>query len=135
MGFLYYGTYTKTKSMRRSGPEYLQSSTKRGLDVLGSAVITVAMLPSVAAAYGLAAADNKSFKPIFTHERVGFEGKKFLLSKIRTLRPELVFEGRRGQGAYDSRASEIGTLLRRYGLDEVPQLKNVIEGDMSLVGI
>lgn len=121
--------------MAKTGAEYLKSSSKRSVDVLGSAVVGAALLPAAAVAYGAAAIDNRTLAPIFRHERIGYEGRVFTLAKFRTLRPSLVTEGWRGEGAYDSRASGLGLMLRRYGLDEIPQLQSVLEGEMSLVGL
>lgn len=120
--------------MTKVGPEYLASRSKRGFDVVGAAAVGLALLPAAAAAYTAAAIDNRSLQPFFSHDRVGADGQKFTLTKLRTLRPELVTD-EIGRGTYDPRATGIGRLLRRYGLDEVPQLRTVLEGEMSLIGI
>ena len=74
--------------------------------------------------------------PIFyCQERIGKDGKKFLLWKFRTMRVHQLTEG--GQitrGSKDPRITRLGYYLRMLKLDEVPQLLNVIMGDMSLVG-
>lgn len=121
--------------MPKVGPEYLNSTAKRSFDVVGSMAVGLALLPAEAIAYTAAAIDSRSLKPFFEHERIGIGGTRFRLSKLRTLRPELVRAGALAQGTYDKRASGIGLFLRRYGLDETPQLASVLEGDMSLVGV
>jgi len=121
--------------MAKNGSEYLNSRSKRRFDVIGSVTVGLAMLPALGISYGAAALDNKSARPFFSHERIGEEGKTFTLRKLRTLRPELVTNAYAGEGAYDTRASSIGLVLRRYGLDEIPQLRNIAAGDMSLVGV
>jgi lipopolysaccharide/colanic/teichoic acid biosynthesis glycosyltransferase len=74
--------------------------------------------------------------PIFyRQERIGRGGKKFLLWKLRTMRVPQSSEG--GQitlGSRDPRITPLGYYLRMLKLDEVPQLFNVIKGEMSLVG-
>jgi lipopolysaccharide/colanic/teichoic acid biosynthesis glycosyltransferase len=121
--------------MPKVGPEYLNCKSKRRFDVLGAIAAGLVLVPGAAVGYTAAAIDNKSLKPFYTDERVGMEGKKFPVTKLRTLRPELVKSVWSGEGAYDPRASGIGGLLRRFCLDEIPQLKNVIEGNASLLGI
>ena len=102
--------------------------------MIGSDVVGLALLPSLGVVYGAAAIDNRSARPFFRHERIGNDGIMFSVTKFRTLKPELV-TAYSAQGAYDSRASRIGLALRRTGLDELPQLMSVAEGDMSLVGV
>ena len=74
--------------------------------------------------------------PIFyKHERIGKDGKKFLLWKFRTMRVHQPWDG--GQitlGSRDPRIFPLGYYLRLLKLDEFPQLLNVLKGDMSLVG-
>ncbi|MFG2721155.1 sugar transferase [Streptomyces sp. NPDC048416] len=72
---------------------------------------------------------------LFRQERVGLGGQAFTLLKFRTLRPDTVHEAAtRWNIADDRRMSRAGHFMRRTSLDELPQLWNVIRGDMSLVG-
>ncbi|GGU29899.1 exopolysaccharide biosynthesis polyprenyl glycosylphosphotransferase [Streptomyces lavendofoliae] len=72
---------------------------------------------------------------VFRQERVGQDGRLFTLLKFRTLRPADDEEAAtRWSVAHDERMSVVGTFLRRTSLDELPQLWNVLRGDMSLVG-
>lgn len=71
----------------------------------------------------------------YRQERVGQDGKKFMLYKFRTMRPD----AERDSGPVwtkqgDERCTAVGKLLRRFNIDELPQLWNVLRGDMSLVG-
>lgn len=66
--------------------------------------------------------------------RVGKFGKDFKLFKFRTMRPDSDQKGLLTVGAKDSRITGIGIYLRKYKLDELPQLLNVLGGSMSLVG-
>ena len=70
---------------------------------------------------------------LFRHRRVGLNGKPFYLIKFRTMRAE----GNRGPqitSEHDSRITRLGQFLRRYKLDELPQIFNVLCGDMAVVG-
>ncbi|MEY9848047.1 sugar transferase [Streptacidiphilus sp. MAP5-3] len=72
---------------------------------------------------------------IFRQERVGLDGRTFTLFKFRTLRPVDEHESStRWNIAHDDRLGPVGRFLRRTSLDELPQLWNVVRGEMSLVG-
>lgn len=70
----------------------------------------------------------------FKQVRVGLNGKDFFLIKFRTMRPDSDKKGLLTVGHRDPRVTTIGYFLRKYKLDELPQLINVLKGDMSLVG-
>lgn len=75
---------------------------------------------------------------LFCQERLGQDGKPFLLFKFRTMyqdcSPIRNPDGSAYVGNYDPRVTSVGRLLRKTSLDELPQLLNVIRGEMSLVG-
>ena len=70
----------------------------------------------------------------FVQERIGLGGKPFGLYKFRSMKTEAEAEGQITVGAHDTRITRIGYFLRKYKLDELPQLWNVLKGDMSIVG-
>lgn len=125
---------------RRGSYEYL----KRWLDTLEAAVLFAAAFP-VLVLISLLIWSDSSGPVLFTQERVGKDGKPFRLYKFRTMvvtaaeeldqNPELKQEY---QDTFkiknDPRVTTIGEFLRRTSLDELPQLFNVIRGEMSLVG-
>lgn len=78
---------------------------------------------------------NESDGPIFFKQiRVGENGKEFQILKFRTMIVDAEKLGRQITVGNDSRITKIGAFLRKYKIDELPQLINVLKGDMSLVG-
>ena len=106
----------------------------RALDVLLAAALCVLAAPLLAAA--ALAIRLESRGPVFYRQRrVGKDGRPFEVWKLRTMVPgaESI-----GAGIYvlqgDPRITRVGRLLRRYSLDELPNLINVLKGDMAMVG-
>jgi len=71
---------------------------------------------------------------IFKQSRVGYKGKRFYLYKFRTMVKDAGKKGIKLTSSHDSRITKIGRLLRKYKIDEIPQLINVLKGEMSFVG-
>ena len=69
---------------------------------------------------------------IFRQVRMGYRGKTFTMLKFRTMRD--VPEGPKFTQALDPRVTRVGRMLRRYRLDELPQMVNILRGEMSLIG-
>jgi lipopolysaccharide/colanic/teichoic acid biosynthesis glycosyltransferase len=111
---------------------------KRAADLALSGITLLAALPLLAGVWAVVWLDSPG-PAIFSQERVGRHGRRFLLHKFRTMRhrdPDAidhVAEGPLGGGA-DPRVTRVGRVLRKTSLDELPQLWNVIRGDMSIVG-
>jgi exopolysaccharide biosynthesis polyprenyl glycosylphosphotransferase len=107
---------------------------KRGLDVLVSGVALLALAPVLAV---LAAAVRLEGGPgvIFRQTRVGVDGRPFALMKFRSLRPVDENESATNWSiANDHRLGRVGRVLRSTSLDELPQLWNILRGEMTLVG-
>jgi len=104
---------------------------KRFIDVLGSLALLILMLPLFALATVLVLIDVGS-PVLFWQERTGRKGLPFLIYKYRTLRAPFDAKGKPTVG--DRQPSVIGQFLRTTRIDELPQLINVLFGDMSLVG-
>jgi len=104
---------------------------KRGLDILASASLLVALAPLAALAACLVLYDVGA--PIlFWQQRIGRHGRKFLLYKFRTYHAPIDRSG--NKIAEEDRLSRLGRGIRAGRLDEIPQLLNVLVGDMSLIG-
>ena len=99
---------------------------------MACAVIGLAISMPVLLALAMLILVNDGFPVLFSQRRIGKDGKPFRIWKFRTMRT-----GSRGAvitAAGDVRVTRTGATLRRYKLDELPQLFNVLRGDMSLVG-
>ena len=106
----------------------------RALDVAGASVALALASPALGLA-ALAVKLDDGGPVLYRQRRVGLHGEEFELVKLRTM---VVGAEREGAGwavnEGDPRITRVGRLLRRLSLDELPQLWNVVRGDMSLVG-
>lgn len=120
--------------MAEKGIDYLTGPTKRRLDKVGAAALGLGLAPlGVWTAAGVML-DTNSLNPFFTQERNG-QGGRFKALKLRSLPKRPASEELQVFGTFDPRASKFGQFIRQTGLDELPQLGNVLKGDMSLVGV
>ena len=71
---------------------------------------------------------------IYSQERIGFKGKPFMMYKFRSMQPDAEINGPALSSDHDKRITKWGKIMRKWRLDELPQLWNIIKGDMSLVG-
>jgi exopolysaccharide biosynthesis polyprenyl glycosylphosphotransferase len=114
-------------------PRYNGSTpmAKRLLDVAGALVLGIVWLPILLVAAVVIKLDGGPV--LFSQTRIGEGGRPFTLYKLRTMRPGT---GRHAQWADedDARVTRVGRILRRTHVDELPQLLNVLRGQMSLVG-
>lgn len=72
--------------------------------------------------------------PFYKQERVGLDGKKFLMLKFRSMKIDAEKDGPQYAKKDDDRYTKIGRFIRKYSLDELPQYINVLKGEMSVVG-
>lgn len=125
-------------------------ATKRAIDVLAAGLALVVASPLLAIAYVMVRASSPG-PVIFRQTRLGLDQKPFHVLKFRTMRVDgdesrhrdyvrrlLAGEAEARNGLYklddDDRITRVGAFLRRTSIDELPQLVNVVRGDMSLVG-
>jgi lipopolysaccharide/colanic/teichoic acid biosynthesis glycosyltransferase len=115
---------------------------KRSIDILGAVVAFLLFSPVMLAALVVLLITTRG-RPLFSQQRIGFCGRRFKLYKFRTMRLDAdklqhlvanekdgpIFKNRR-----DPRVTRFGRFLRSFSIDEMPQLWNVLRGDMSLVG-
>ncbi|MCP9223441.1 sugar transferase [Erythrobacter sp. LQ02-29] len=109
---------------------------KSAIERLVSTIALIPALPIIAVA-GLAIKLESPGGAIFRQTRVGFRGKQFTIYKLRTMVQPSVSSGEREDAitkANDPRITRLGRFLRKTRIDELPQLWNVIRGDLSLIG-
>ncbi len=111
----------------------LERMAKRGLDVALSALLLIVLSPLLALV-SLAIMAESGAPILFRQRRQGFGGKVFSILKFRTM--TVCEDGERVVQAQfgDARVTPLGRVLRRTSIDELPQLLNVLKGEMSLVG-
>jgi lipopolysaccharide/colanic/teichoic acid biosynthesis glycosyltransferase len=118
---------------------------KRTLDVVGSVVALVILFVPLVIIAMVIILDSPGASPIYTQTRVGKNGREFKFYKFRSmvpnaesmleeLLPDNEMEGPAFKIKEDPRITRFGKLIRKCSVDELPQLINVIKGDMSLVG-
>jgi exopolysaccharide biosynthesis polyprenyl glycosylphosphotransferase len=108
---------------------------KRAMDVVISAVALIVLSGPMLLIALLVKLTSPGGGVFYTQERVGLDGKPFQILKFRTMRPNAEEEtGPIWATRNDPRTTPLGRILRRFSLDELPQLINVLLGEMSLVG-
>jgi exopolysaccharide biosynthesis polyprenyl glycosylphosphotransferase len=108
-------------------------ATKRSIDIIVSAAILVGGLPLWLLIALLIKLDSKG-PVLYKQERVGKDGRHFKIIKFRSMVLDAESGGAQWAGRRDPRVTHIGRILRRLHLDEIPQVFNVLRGEMSLVG-
>ncbi len=107
-----------------------QRITKRIFDVFFAAIGLLLLWPIISIAWAMAARDTGA-SGFFVQNRIGRGGQPFKVIKLRTMRP---ISGTVVTTVNDPRITQLGRRLRRWKLDELPQLWNVLIGEMSFVG-
>lgn len=118
---------------------------KRAQDIVLSAVGLVVLFPVLLLIALIIVIESPGESPIFIQTRVGLNGKKFRFFKFRTMYPDaeahleqLLAKNEMNGPVFkikdDPRITKVGRFLRRTSMDELPQLWNILKGDMSLVG-
>lgn len=110
-----------------------QSNVKRIVDVVGAFIALIILSPLLL----FVAIRTKLSSPgpvIFTQERVGYKGRKFYIHKFRSMYEDAEKNGPALSSDHDPRITKWGKIMRKWRLDELPQLWNILIGEMSFVG-
>lgn len=106
---------------------------KRIIDLLFSLVMSVLLFIPIMILALVIRIDSKGC-PFFKQERLGINKKKFYIYKFRTMYVDAEKNGPQWANKNDERCTRVGKVLRKSRIDEIPQLFNIIKGDMSIVG-
>ncbi len=106
---------------------------KRGLDIFISLTAIVILFPLLIIVIIAIKLTSKG-PAVFSQQRAGKNGKPFIFYKFRTMTADADPFGPSPKSGHDRRLTKIGRFLREYSLDELPQLFNILKGDMSTVG-
>ncbi|CCG40559.1 TIGR03013 family XrtA/PEP-CTERM system glycosyltransferase [Magnetospirillum molischianum] len=111
----------------------LRAMVKRSFDIVISSILLVLTLPLTIPSALLIILESRG--PIFyRQERVGLNGKPFWILKFRSMQTDAEKDGPRWAAKNDSRVTRVGAFLRKVRIDEIPQVLNVLKGEMSFVG-
>lgn len=110
-----------------------QQNIKQLVDILLAAVAIIVLSPLIVYV-ALRTKFSSSGKIFYSQERVGYKGKKFFIHKFRSMVMDAEQNGPMLSSHHDKRITKWGKIMRRRRLDELPQLWNVLKGEMSLVG-
>ena len=121
--------------VKRSAHRSLAWKLKRPADIVVSGVALVLLSPLFLVLAAAVKLDDRTAPVLFRQVRIGEGGREFELLKFRSMRPDDEAESRtRWSIAGDPRISRLGAFMRKTSLDELPQIFNVLRGDMTLVG-
>ncbi len=110
-------------------------ATKRAFDILAAVCGLILAAPLMAVSALIVKLESHRDPILYHQERVGLNGKVFTIHKFRTMRTDAeAGTGPIWSGANDTRVTSVGKFMRKTRLDEIPQLWNVLRGEMSLIG-
>ena len=114
--------------------EIVNAFMKRTMDIIGAVIALILFSPIMLAVIFIIKFTSKG-PIIFTQERVGLHNKPFNMYKFRTMRVQTEEEEAKGWTTKDDpRVTPVGKFFRKTSIDELPQLFNILKGDMSIVG-
>ena len=111
-----------------------RTSVKRVFDIISATVLILLSAPVMLVTALLIKCESKG-PALYRQERVGQNGRSFSIAKFRSMRTDAESDGKpRWASTNDDRVTRVGQVIRRLRIDELPQLFNVLRGDMSMVG-
>jgi sugar transferase (PEP-CTERM system associated) len=113
---------------------FVRSAVKRIFDILSASLLIVVSAPIMLLAAIAIKLDSRG--PVFyRQERLGQDGQPFMVAKFRSMRTDAEQDGKpRWASVHDDRVTRVGNFMRKTRIDELPQLFNVLKGEMSMVG-
>ncbi|OYD08045.1 sugar transferase [Paludifilum halophilum] len=123
----------QTDGLRDTSSSGFYSVAKRSFELIFSIALLLFTLP-VLVLTGLAIKLESKGPVFYKQERIGLNGRRFHIVKLRSMRIDAEKNGPQWASKQDPRVTRVGRFIRKTRIDEVPQLINVIRGDMSLIG-
>lgn len=115
--------------------DHLRLASERALDLFACVVLLLLVWPfMLLTAVAIMLEDGINAPVFYRQTRVGFRGKNFQVVKFRSMRVDAEKAGAQWAQANDTRVTRVGAIIRKLRIDELPQLLNVLRGDMSFVG-
>ncbi|HFJ9487435.1 TPA: sugar transferase [Bacillus cereus] len=114
-------------------PSILNRSVKRLFDIIFSIILLLLTIP-IMLFFCIMITLETSGAPIYFQERLGINGKKFNVFKLRSMVKDAEINGPQWAKEHDPRITKVGLFIRKTRIDELPQLLNILRGDMSFVG-
>ncbi|MBG9715802.1 capsular biosynthesis protein [Bacillus thuringiensis serovar kyushuensis] len=114
-------------------PSILNRSVKRLFDIIFSLILLLLTIP-IMLFFCIMITLETSGAPIYFQERLGINGKKFNVFKLRSMVKDAEINGPQWAKEHDPRITKVGLFIRKTRIDELPQLLNILRGDMSFVG-
>lgn len=134
MGEFQYGNNTENIIVQKQERKFnFYKRLKRGFDIVFSSVGLILALPIVAIFCVIIRLESKG-SPMFSQDRVGLDNKEFKMYKVRSMRNDAEKHGATWAAKNDERVTRVGKFIRLTRIDELPQLINVLKGDMSVIG-
>src|SRR5262249_38818577 len=113
----------------RAGSSY----SKRAFDLIVGGAMAICLAP-VLVAFAIPVQLSDGGPILYRQRRVGERGREFELIKLRSMLVASEEKGAKWSGEDDDRVTAVGRVMRRFHIDEMPQLWNIIRGDMTLIG-
>lgn len=108
---------------------------KRSIDIIGSILLLIVLFPFLLLVSAALFAEGRGKAPVlYRQQRVGLKGTTFELLKFRSMTVDAERDGPAWASQNDARVTLVGRVIRRLRLDELPQLFNILRGEMSIVG-
>ncbi|MEZ5473863.1 MAG: TIGR03013 family PEP-CTERM/XrtA system glycosyltransferase [Steroidobacteraceae bacterium] len=115
--------------------DHVRLASERALDLLACVALLLVVWPLMLLTALAIMVEDGARAPIFYRQtRVGFRGKNFPVIKFRSMRVDAEKAGAQWAQRNDTRVTRVGAIIRKLRIDELPQLLNVLRGDMSFVG-
>ena len=124
-------TKSTTLTLSKQAEQYRY--VKRIMDLVLSLVGIVLAIPIIVV-FALLIVIETPGSPFYIQERVGKQGSRFLIIKLRSMRKDAEKDGAKWAEVNDNRVTKVGAFIRKTRIDELPQLLSVLKGDMSIVG-